>query len=195
VSRLWLPPDDHDGARLLGVTAHELTHHWLAVRSRFGPVRSANTSPGFWIVEGIATWAEELRLDVERGTWSTAPWRSASLDSVAAAGARDLLDWSRLLTASFDDYCKLETRPTCTLALAWQLGSAAPRGPMQLFYAQSAALAHWLHEADRGQNRALLTRAVEGYYRGTPVDVARELGLTPAELGARVTAFAQEMMR
>lgn len=191
VSRLFLPEGDEDGARLLSVSAHELTHHWLATRSRFGPPRAAPTARGFWIVEAIATWAEELRLDPLRGTWASAPARAASLDTLVNAGAKDLLPWRVLLSASYDDYTRLETRTTCTLALDWQLGAQAPRSPMQLFYAQGGALAHFLYEADGGARRALLLRAVEAYYRGQPLDVAAELGLTPEDLGERVVAWAR----
>ena len=193
LSRLFLPDGDEDGARLLGVSAHELTHHWLATRSRFGAPRSAGASPGFWIVEAVATWAEELRLDPLARTWSTAPARAASLDTLVNAGPRDLIPWRTLLACSFDDYCKLETRTTCTLGLDWQLGAHAPRSPMQLFYAQGGALAHYLYEAEGGAHRELFLRAVEGYYRGQPVDVAGALRTTPEDLGERVRVWAREV--
>ncbi len=195
LSRLFLPPEDEDGARLLGVSAHELTHHWLATRSLFGPLVATNSTTGFWIVEGVATWAEELRLDPARRHWSTDSARAASLDTLANAGARDLLPWTTVLAASFDEYCKLETRTTCSLSLDWQLGAHAPRSPMQLFYAQGGALAHWLYESDDGARRALFLQAVEGYYRGTPLDLAAALGTAPEELGARVVAWARERTR
>jgi hypothetical protein len=192
VSRLFLPGEDEHDARLLAVAAHELTHHWLAMRSRFGPPRAARETPGFWIVEGIATWVEELAFD---GTPRLARAREGapSLDTVANAAPADLVPWSALLAASFESFCALETRPTCLLHLDWQLGARAPRSPMQLFYAQGAALAHWLASAEGGRNRALLLRAVEAYYRGAPVDVARELGLGPDELGTRVRDWARGM--
>src|SRR6185503_3514750 len=168
-------------------------HHWLATRSRFGPPRSAGASPGFWIVEAVATWAEELRLDSLAHTWSTAPARAASIDTLVNAGKRDLMPWRVLPACSFDDYCKLEVRTTCTLGLDWQLGAYAPRSPMQLFYAQGGALAHYLYEAEGGVHRELFLRAVEGYYRGQSVDVAAALHATPDELGERVRAWAREL--
>ncbi len=193
ISRLFLPGEDTDSARLLGTSTHELTHHWLATRSAFGPPRSMPSASGFWIVEAIATWAEELRLDPERGTWSSAPERAASLDTLVNAGAKDLLPWRTFLALSFEDYCKLETRPTCTLSLDWQLGMQAPRSPMQLFYAQGAALAHYLYEVEGAARRKLLLRAVEAYYRGTPLDVAAALGVTPEELGRQVNGWARSV--
>jgi hypothetical protein len=191
VSRLFLPGEDENGARLLCTSIHELTHHWLATRSAFGPPRSMPSASGFWIVEAIATWAEELRLDPERGTWASVPERAASLDTLANAGAKDLFPWRAFLALSFEDYCKHETRPTCTLNLDWQLGMQAPRSPMQLFYAQGAALAHYLYEVEGGARRKLLLRAVEAYYRGAPLDVAAELRTTPEELGRRVTEWVR----
>jgi hypothetical protein len=191
VSRLFLTRGDESDARLLETSTHELTHHWLSARSAFGAPRSAPTAPGFWVVEAIATWAEELRLDPEQGTWRTAPERAASLDTLVHARGKDLLPWRALLALSFDDYRKLETRPTCELSLDWHLGSRAPRGPMQLFYAQGAALAHFLYEADGGARRKLFLQAVESYYRGTTLDVAARLGISPEELGQRVVAWVR----
>jgi hypothetical protein len=189
VSRLFQPPGDGGAARLLDVSVHELTHHWLALRSPFGELRAAPEQPGFWIVEAIATWAEELRLDLASETWTSDPRRSASLDTLVHAGERDLLRWHDVLVASFADFQKLETRPTCQLSLDGQLGSRAPRSPMQFFYAQGGALAHFLYEGAGPEGRALLLRAVEGYYRAAPLDVARELGVTHEELGKRVLAW------
>jgi hypothetical protein len=189
VSRLFLPQDARE-SRLLETSTHELTHHWLSTRA-FGPPRSAPDAGGFWVVEAIATWAEELRLDPRRGTWSTAPGRSSSLDTLVHADAADLLPWRSFLALSFDAYCKLETRTTCELVLDWRLGSRAPRSPMQLFYVQGAALAHYLYEQGGGAHRELLLRAVESYHRGEELDVAAELRVTPEELGERVGAWAR----
>jgi hypothetical protein len=191
VSRLYVPEEDADGERLLDVAAHELTHHWLALRSRFAPLAASPATPGFWIVEGIATWVEELALDPQGSRWSTDVERAPSLDTLRNAGVEELLSWRELLAASFETYAKLETRTTCLLALDWQLGVRHPRSPMQLFYAQSAALAHYLYEAEGGRHRALFLEAVEGFYRGRPADVSAALGLAPEELGARVQAWAR----
>jgi len=193
VSRLFLTAGDESAARLLATSTHELTHHWLSARSAFGAPRSAPSAPGFWVVEAIATWAEELRLDPEHDAWSTAPERAASLDTLVHARAKDLLPWRTFLALSFDEYKKLETRPTCELDLDWHLGTRAPRSPMQLFYSQGAALAHYLYEVEGGARRKLLLQAVESYYRGTPLDVAARLGVTPEELGQRVSAWARSV--
>jgi hypothetical protein len=195
VSRLFLPSDDQAGTRLERVAAHELTHHWLAKRARFAPPRAAADAPGYWIAEAIATFVEELALAPERGTWTHVPERAASLDTLANAPARELVPWRTLLAASYEDYTRLETRPTVRLVLDGHLGVEAPRSPMQLFYAQGAALAHYLYAAEDGRWRALLFRAVEAYSRGTPLDVAAELGATPDELGARVSAWARARIR
>lgn len=190
-SRLFLPDGDEDDARLLDVSVHELTHHWLATRSPFGSPRSTTASPGFWVVEAIATWAEELRLDPARGAWRTDPLRAPSLDTLRNAAPEDLLSWSALFAASFEDYTKLESRPTCSIDLDWQLGAHAPRSPLQLFYAQGGALLHYLHEAEAGRHRPLFLAAIAGFYGGQPLDVAARLGVGPEELGARVRAWAR----
>jgi len=191
VSRLFLPADDRDGVRLEEVSKHELVHHWLATRSRFAPLRSDTKTTGFWVVEAVATWAEEQRLDPVRREWRPALARAASLDTVRNARPEELLPWSTVLGASFEEYTRLETRPTARLSLDGQLGTSAPRSPLQLFYAQGGALAHFLLHAAGGRERELFLRAVEGWYRGAPLDVAAELGLTTAELGERVAAWAR----
>jgi hypothetical protein len=109
----------------------------------------------------------------------------------SGTGAKDLLPWRAFLALSFEDYCKLETRTTCELNLDWHLGARAPRSPMQLFYAQGAVLAHYLHEVDGGARRKLLLQAVEGYYRGTALDIPARLGVSPEELGLRVNAWVR----
>ena len=187
VSRMFLPPDDRSHARLVGVYSHELTHHWLS--AHLGEPRSAPDAPGAWVVEGVATWAEELALDPERGTWSTDNPRAASLDTLANVPPADLIPWPTFLRLSLDDMRRLEMRPTTRATLSWQLGRYAERSPMQLYYSQGGALAHFLAQDERGH--ALFLEAVQAYYRGTPIDVARALGLAPEELGRRVRAFAQ----
>ena len=195
LSRMFVPEDDRTHAQLLGVQAHELTHHWLAARSTFGALKSQPDQPGFWIVEGFATLIEELGLDSEQalGPSSFAPNpRAASLDTVANARALDLLPWERVLALSFEEFARLETRPTTSVSLTWRLGVSAERSPLQLFYAQAGALAHFLHHADGGRYRPLLLDAVATFYRGEPQRWLGTLGLSPEALGERVTAFARE---
>jgi hypothetical protein len=192
VSRLFLPEGDARRARLLAVAAHELTHHWLARRSPFGSPRATRETPGYWIAEAIASWAEELALDPARGTWRADDPRAASLDTVASTPADELLDWGRVLALGAAEAQGLETGATSRTTLTWQLGQFADRSPLQLFYAQGAALAHFLYRGEGGRHRELLIRAVEGYQEGRPVDVARALGRTPAELGERVQQFARQ---
>lgn len=190
VSRLFVPEDDSERARLAEVQAHELTHHWLATRSSLGPVRATAETSGYWIVEGIALWVEERSYDPERGVGSERRLQTDSLDTLAAEGA-PLSSWARLLALSYQDYRALETRPTAELPLAWRLGMRTARSPMHAYYAQAGSLAHWLWEAEGGAYRPLLVAAVRGYYAGAPLDLARAIGLAPDELGARVRAFAR----
>lgn len=191
VSRFFLPEDDRRRARLVGVAAHELTHHWLARQSPFGPPRATRETPGYWIAEAIASWTEELSLDPARGTWSIDNPRAASLDTVACTPPGELLSWSRLLALSAADAQGLETAATSRTTLTWQLGRFAERSPLQLFYAQGAALAHYLYRVEGGRHRPLLVGAVRAHHEGRPFDLAGELGLSPTELGERVQAFAR----
>ena len=193
VSRLFVPSVDAERARLAEVQAHELTHHWLATRSSLGPVRATAETSGYWIVEGIALWVEERVFDPERGLCHERRLQADSLDTLAAEGA-PLLPWQHLLALSYEEYRALETRPTAELPLAWRLGTRTSRSPMQFFYAQAGALAHWLWEAEGGAHRPLLLEAVRGYYAGEPLDLARATGLAPQELGTRVQVFARDSL-
>jgi hypothetical protein len=193
VSRLFVSDDAAQRARLAEVQAHELTHHWLAMRSSLGPVRASAETSGYWIVEGIALWVEERVFDSERGLSVERRTQADSLDTLAAMGA-PLLPWPQLCALSYEDYRALETRPTAELPLAWRLGMRTARSPMHFFYAQAGGLAHFLWEAEDGAYRSLLIEAVRAYYAGTPLDIARATGLAPAELGARVLAFARDSL-
>ena len=67
LSRMYVPEDDNTYGELLGVYAHELTHHWLEARSPMSrdvdrPLRTLE-QPGYWIGEGFATLIEEFLLD------------------------------------------------------------------------------------------------------------------------------------
>ena len=190
VTRLFLPDEDGRHARLLGVWAHELTHHWLDTRA-LGVPRSTPAAPGYWVVEAIATWAEELVLEPALGQWSTSNPRAASLDTLANTSERDLLAWPRLFALSLEQSRTLETRATAQSTLTWQLGRFASISPMQLFYAQGGALAHYLHAADGGRWRDVLRETVEAYYRGQALDVPRALHTTPEALGNAVREFAK----
>lgn len=191
VSRFFLPEDDRRRARLVGVAAHELTHHWLSRQSPFGPTRATRATPGYWAAEAIASWTEELTLDPARGTWSIDNPRAASLDTVACTPPGELLSWARLLSFTAADAQGLETGATSRTTLAWQLGRFAERSPLQLFYAQGAALAHYLYRVEGGRHRALLVQAVRAHHEGRPFDLLGELGLAAPELGDRVQAFAR----
>jgi hypothetical protein len=194
LSRMFVP-ESGEAARLLGVYAHELTHHWLEVR---GPgtreVRGGRDARrGYWIAEGIATAVEEFHLDPRAGTWDVRDERAGSLDTLAHARADQLLDWERLLSLTADDFAGLDPRGKHLIELTWRLGVRRETSEMRLFYEQAGALCHWLLQAEGGARRPELIAFVEAWYTGDvgALDLAKQLSLTPEAIGERVTAFAR----
>jgi hypothetical protein len=98
-------------------------------------------------------------LEPALGQWSTsnpAPRASTRWRTRASATSSR---GPRLFALSLEQSRTLETRATAQSTLTWQLGRFASISPMQLFYAQGGALAHYLHAAD---GRPLARRPARG---------------------------------
>lgn len=192
LSRMFVPPDDERSERLLGVYAHELTHHWLATRAPFaGGARARADGKGYWVAEGFATMVEEWRFLPEEHRWQHANERAESLDTLANARAQDLVPWEALFAATQEDFLRLDAEPKIAVSLAWRLGARGRVSPLRLFYVQAGATCHFLLRAENGRWRDALLRAVQAWSTGRPLDVQELTGLSPAELGRRVVAFAK----
>ncbi len=198
LSRMFVPPDDERSERLLGVYAHELAHHWLATRAPFaggaggaGAMRARADGKGYWVAEGFATMVEEWRFLPEERRWQHANERAESLDTLANARAQDLVPWDALFAATQEDFLRLDAEPKIAVPLAWRLGARGRVSPLRLFYVQAGATCHFLLRAEDGRWRDALLRAVRAWSQGRAVDVQELTGLSPAELGRRVVAFAR----
>jgi hypothetical protein len=197
LSRMFVPEDDEASRRLLGTYAHELAHHWLATRSPFAGgadrMRTQEELAGFWIVEGFASLIEELRIDPRDGSWQAGDPRSSSLDILANAAPAQCLPWERLVELSAQGLAGLSASRDRPIPLTWRLGALAPRSEIQLFYAQSGALCHYLFAAEGGRRRAALLGYLRAWYRGEEqeLDVTAAFGLDPETLGRRVVEYAE----
>jgi hypothetical protein len=190
VSRFfWV--SDADGERnLVGTCVHELTHHWL---DRRRPERAAPNAPGFWIVEGFATFMEEGVYDADAGVYSLYNPRSRSLDVVRAMPAKRLIPWNQLYALSQIDFAQLSHDDGGPVTLRWNLRQQLLPSS-RLFYEQSAATCQYLFHAEDGKYRAQLLKYVDAYYDGkvADLDIARAFGVNPAVLGEQVQAFARK---
>lgn len=197
LSRLFLPEDDEDFQGAIGVFAHELTHQWIDQRCpTFGFVdrKSSARTPGYWIVEGFATFVEELRLDPRRGTWAFDPWNSP-VEIAATADPKGMLPWSRLLTLTHGQFSALSDEPKLQVPFVRRLGFHRQISELRLFYDQAAAVCCYLFESDGGAHRGQLLDYLTAYYRGDPPSIDVAFGMSADELGRRVRAWSQEKSR
>ena len=194
LSRMFVPEDDENLERLLGVYVHELTHHWLATRAPFASRMNDSRLP-FWIVEGFATLVEEFLIDPRTGEWDPVDPRADSLDTVAHADPEALLPWRRVLRMSHDDFTRLDRTETTRVPRSWKLGMVADQTDVGLFYAQAGAICHYLLRAS-DEKRAQLARYVAAWYShdAAALYAARAFGMTAEELGRRVVELARAEM-
>ncbi len=194
LSHMYLP-DDPDAFRAMMPTfAHELTHQWIAERCPLfsgAEDRGEGDVPGNWIIEGFAEMVEERTLDVRARSWTFDP-RGKSLTAVATLGPQKLLiPWEQHMSIGYDVFAKLDHEFKYSVPGGSELASGGRLSETNVFYAQSAALCHYLFEAEGGALRPKLLDFVRLRYTGRPPDVKAHFGMTPAELGAKVEAWAQ----
>ncbi len=189
VSRFYWTSDPDGERRLVGTCVHELTHHWLDRRK---PERSGPDQPGFWIVEGFATFMEEGVYDVDTGTYSLENPRSRSLDVLRSIPASRLIPWKRFYKLSQADFAGLPVNDMTPVAIRWMLRQQLV-STSRLFYEQAAATCQYLFHADGGKHRQQLLQYVDAFYGGdrAALDVERAFGMDAAELGTRVQQFAK----
>ena len=205
VSRFFWPSRPGAKESVTETFVHELTHHWIQERNpRWARADQAMgedsvTTPGAWIVEGMAVFMQESRFDLERGTWSHFNPKMLSLDSVDSIGRqKKLMDWKKLFTITKVDLDKVvETKKLqATYAGRWNLFPIG-MSEMLLFYKQSGSTCTYLYWAENGKYREALKEYVTSYYCGkkdkTSIEAA--FGMSEEELGKRVEAFAKKVVR
>jgi len=185
---------------------HELTHHWIQRRNpRLNPKDLALPGeraviPGYWIVEGFATFIEEGRYDIRRNKWTYFNGQANSMDIVASLSEqKKCINWDKLYGLSQVDFRnpeKLGQKGVHAVAKkTWGI-RPQPINQIRLFYEQSAATCHFLYWGEDGKYRQQLLNYVTWYYSGdekkSAVDAA--FGMTREELGSKVEKFARDVM-
>ena len=202
LSRFFWDPHPDAERRLLGACVHELTHHWLRERNpayALKDIRRRADTPGFWIVEGFATFLEEGTFDLDRQSWELFNQRSRSLDMMQAlerSSPGSLIPWSRLYALSQSEFLALDRERRAACSRRWSLGFVK-LSQARIFYEQSAATCQYLFHAEQGKHRQALLQYVIDYYMGKAdrMDPAGAFGMSAEELGSRVAAFAKAVAR
>lgn len=179
---------------------HELTHHWIerrCPRFHFRDMMRDGLVPGFWIVEGFAVFMQEGRYDPDRGAWSNWNSHAATLDTVATLGkAGKLIPWEKLYPLNQAEFQNLGKEFNIKVERRWSL-QIQGFSETNLFYQQAGATCQFLFFGENGAYRERLLEFVKSYYtgrkEGTGIEAA--FGLAPADLGAKVLAFAEAVQK
>jgi len=200
MSHFYWYRDPDSERRILGTCVHELTHHWLQERNPaylYAETRSDMFTPGYWIVEGFATFMQEGSYDIDTGHFDLDVASAESLDVVATLAERDVLvPWRDLYSLNQAGFSKLDNKDTIPLVRRWALGRTKT-SPARLFYDQAAATVQYLYHANEGRYRNALLRYVIDQYTGDKeaLDVAKAFHVTPEELGRSVIRYAAARSR
>ncbi|MCZ6573968.1 MAG: hypothetical protein O7C98_12490 [Planctomycetota bacterium] len=184
--------------RIVGTCVHELTHHWIRERNpryAISQVRRRGNQPGFWIVEGFATFMGEGRYDLDRGTWNLFNERSRSLDVVdLLASKKGLIPWERYYALSQEKWRELPHEMVITVTPRWSLRTVK-YSLKSIFYKQAAATVHYLYHCGDPKLREALLDYVVNHYKGDGpnMDPKTAFGMSAAELGKQVEAFARKV--
>lgn len=174
VSRFFVPRGD-EGKDLLGrglfsTVAHELTHHYLDV-AWLGPATErkpqSSSMPGYWIVEGFATFVQDDVVAKIRARGGLRPQDPAcAYVTKAAHGNGHLMPFAKLLELTQAQFQKLGKEPLFDVPgltdTAWVLRPAE----VNVFYQQSAALVFFLKYKSPPERRAKLAEYVRAQYLG-----------------------------
>ncbi|MHC4549341.1 MAG: hypothetical protein ACYTEZ_11255 [Planctomycetota bacterium] len=206
ISRFYWPQRPDPLRAIRDTFVHELTHHWIERRNpRWHARELASTAdrvqmPGYWIVEGFATFIEEGRYDIETYRWSHFSPKASSLDIVAdLSRQKKLIKWDKvysLTQAEFHGDGVDKKNLFATARKKWSM-RPQPLVEIRLFYEQSAATCHFLYWGENGKYRQRLLDYVTHYYtsRKGKADIATAFGLEPEALGKKVEEFAQAVMK
>ncbi len=205
ISRFFWPTNHPAPARSVRDTfVHELTHHWIQRRNpRLAPsllMRSVSV-PGYWIVEGFATFIEEGRYNIRTNGRSHFNAHANSIDVIASLSERgELIPWPKLYTLSQVDFRnpkKLnQTKLSATAHKRWAT-RPQPFRAIRQFYEQSAATCHYLYWGEKAKYRNKLLDYVTVYYTAQEGKTAIEaaFGMTEEELGRRVEKWCKSVIK
>ncbi len=204
ISRFYWPALHPEPERSIRDTfVHELTHHWIERRNPRWHARDLTenrvTVPGYWVVEGFATFIEEGRYDPRTYKWTHFNPKANSLDIVAdLSRQKKLIAWDKEYTLTQEEFHGDGVDKKNHFATAkkkWAL-RPQPLNEIRLFYEQAASTCHFLYWGEGGKYRERLLDYVTHFYTGQKekTDIQAAFGLSPAALGAKVEAFAKAVM-
>ncbi|MBC8328306.1 MAG: PQQ-binding-like beta-propeller repeat protein [Planctomycetes bacterium] len=169
VSRFFLPTGGGqwiDARDLHQVLAHELTHQFFSERCGWSEDLSLET-PGFWVVEGIASFIEEQAVELGRRAGDLRDPTVPSLDASAQLLALEkLLPLEEFLLLDKEGFHELDANPTLPVSLRRTLGTRL-MSEISIFYDQAGALSYFLMNERGEEGRATFLRYLQGYYEGT----------------------------
>ncbi len=192
ISRFFWFSDPAAERRIVGTCVHELTHHWLSEHNPRTGRRRPGAFPGYWIVEGFATFMEEGVYDIDSGKWDLFNPRARSLDVLQSADPRMLIDWERFFLLPQALFRVLPADNRLTVQLRWSLRPTIV-STRRMFYEQAAAVCQFLYHGDGGKHRGRLIDFVCSHYNGRTkrLNPQKAFRMTSAELGKRTVEFAK----
>ena len=201
VSRFFVPSAEETAVTpldrsLLGVLAHELTHHWVEMRWAVGN-RSGYQTAGYWCVEGIADFVADQSVEMGRRQGRLDDATVESLDISSQLDERGgLFPLSTLLSMSHEAMNGLKDEPKTEVQMRYK-ARVSIVGPRSVFYAESAALTFWLLNRRGDEGRAAFIAYLRARYRaGPPENVAVALGFeSPAHMQIEFRKFLASLRR
>lgn len=204
ISRFYWPAQHPEPERSIRDTfVHELTHHWIERRNPRWHARDLTenrvTVPGYWVVEGFATFIEEGRYDIGTYKWTHFNPKANSLDIVAdLSRQKKLIAWDKEYTLTQAEFHGDGVEKKELFATANKKWALRPQhlNEIRLFYEQAASTCHFLYWGEGGKYRERLLDYVTHFYTGQKekTDIKAAFGLTPDELGAKVEKYAKAVM-
>lgn len=121
-----------------------------------------------------------------------------NLDMLAQATKKQTLPWTvlyRLSQAGMHTILKPNPNRNGLVTTRWQMGSYPVVSQIGMFYMQSACTCLYLYNAENGKYRQTMLNYLGDYYRGNAkaLDVKKVFGMSPKELGQRITAYAKKI--
>jgi hypothetical protein len=188
VERGWA----RDGAAALGelgrVMTHEMTHHYLKVRWT-GGVSGGLKKPGYWVVEGMATFVENQAVQMDKKGLAFDDESVSNLRQMAAIVRMKRDDYpfpmERFVDMSHADFIsKLEEDP---------IKGLHGESDRSLWYKQAGALTYFLLHKKGPEGRARFVQYMKLYYIGNPPEHGwNDLGYEeggPEQLDKEFTEF------
>jgi len=198
VSRFFVPSAEGSrdplGRGLYSTLAHELTHHWVGSRW-VGSRGSTARTPGYWVVEGIATFVGDQAADSDPYTVRLDDIRIPSLDAMAqAAAAGKSIPLTNFVDLPQLGFARLGDTEIVTVQLRNTLGRRAI-DERSLFYEQAAALTWFMMNRRGATGREHLRRYLWAHYKGrSPKGGWKSLGFdSPAQFAGEFGKFLSEV--